>query len=74
MFATDRERDDLHRGDHGAGPHCRQRRQGGDGNGLIDGVDPVDDAGIDADQAALRGMQVAAAGVGAAGDDALAFK
>jgi hypothetical protein len=63
------QRDDLHRGDHGAGPHRCQRRQSGDGNGLVDGIDAVDDCSIDADQAALRGVEVAAPGMRCARGD-----
>jgi hypothetical protein len=72
--AGHRQRNDFHRGHHRPGAHRRERRQRGDGDGLVDGIDPVDDPRIDRGQAALRRVQVAAPGVGAAGDDALTLQ
>jgi len=55
---------------YGTGANRSQRRQRGNRNGLVEGIDPVDDFGINGNQATLRGVQVAASGISLACDDA----
>ncbi len=71
--AGDRERNDLHSGDHFAFHHRLECRQRGNRHRLVDTVEPVDRVLVEHQHAGRFREQIAAAGEGAVGAHALAF-
>ena len=58
LFFRNAESDDLDRGDHLPGAHRGEGRQGGQGNGFVDLIDPVDAAGFQPQDAVRRRDQI----------------